>query len=101
MSHREVQDVLAAVFQVEVGLGSITALQQAVSVALESPVTEVVQYIRRQLMRYVDETPWRERAKRVWLWVKSTPLATAFRILHTRGAVSARSLLGAEVWTHL
>jgi len=96
MSHREVHDVLAAVFQVEVGLGSITALQQAVSVALEGPVAEAGHYVQRQPMRNVDETPWRERAKRVWLWVKSTPRATAFRILKTRGAVSARALLGEE-----
>jgi transposase len=96
MSHREVQEVLAAVFHTEVSLGSIAALEQVVSIALESPVTEAVQYVRRQPMRNVDETPWWERAKRVWLWVKSTPLATIFRILKTRGAASAKVLLGEE-----
>jgi transposase len=96
MSQREVQEVLAVVFHTEVSLGSIAALEQAVSVALETPVTEVVQYVQRQPMRNVDETPWRERAKRVWLWVKSTPLATVFRILKTRGAVGAQALLGKE-----
>jgi transposase len=96
MSQREVQDVLAAVFQTEVSLGSIAALEQAVSAALETPVTEAVQYVQRQPMRNMDETPWWERAKRVWLWVKSTPLATVFRILKTRGAGGARELLGEE-----
>jgi len=96
MSQREVQEVLAVVFHTEVSLGSIAALEQAVSVALETPVTEAVQYVQRQPMRNVDETPWRERAKRVWLWVKSTPRATVFRILKTRGAVEAQALLGEE-----
>jgi len=96
MSHREVQDVLAAVFHMEVSLGSIAALEEAVSTALEAPVQEAVPYVRRQPMRNVDETPWRERTKRVWLWVKSTPLATVFRLLKTRGAVSAKALLGEE-----
>jgi transposase len=96
MSHREVQDVLATVFHTDVSLGSIAALEQAVSAALEVPATEALQYVRRQSMRNVDETPWWERATRVWLWVKSTPLATVFRILKTRGAVSAKALLGEE-----
>jgi transposase len=47
-------------------------------------------------MRNVDETPGWERTKRVWLWGKSTPLATIFRILKTRGAVSAKALLGED-----
>jgi len=96
MSQREVQDVLGGVFHTEVSLGSIAALEQAVSTALESPVTDAVQYVQRQPMRNVDETPWWERAKRVWLWVKSTPLATVFRILKTRGAAGAKALVGEE-----
>ncbi len=96
MSHREVQDVLAAVFHTEVSLGSIAALEHAVSTALEAPVTEALHYVQRQPMRNVDETPWRECAKRVWLWVKSTPLVTVFRILTARGARSAKALLGED-----
>jgi hypothetical protein len=97
MSHRGVQDVLAAVLRTEVSLGSIAALEQGVSSALEAPVTEGVHYVQRQPMRNVDETPWWERTKRVWLWVKSTPLATVFRIFNTRGDGSAKALLGEEV----
>lgn len=41
-SHREVPDVLAAVFHTEVSLGSIAALEQAVSTAVEAPVTEAL-----------------------------------------------------------
>jgi len=43
-----VQDVLTAVFHTEVGLGSIAALEQAVSTALEAPVTEVLHSIHSQ-----------------------------------------------------
>lgn len=47
-------------------------------------------------MRNVDETPWRECAKRVWVWVKRTPLVTVFRILKTRGAEGAKAVLGED-----
>lgn len=96
MSHREVQDVLAAVFHTEVSLGSIAAGEQAVSRAVAAPVTEALYYVQRQPMRNVDETPWRECPKRVWLWVKSTPLATVFRLLKTRGAAGAKAILGED-----
>ncbi len=96
MSQREVQDVLAAGFHTEVSLGSIAAVEQAVSTALAAPVTEALSYIQRQPMRNVDETPGRERTKRVGLWVKSTPLATVFRRLKTRGAAEAKAVLGED-----
>jgi transposase len=96
MSHREVQEVLAAVFHTEVSLGSIAALEQVVSMALAVPAEEATRYVQRQPMRNIDETPWWEQAKRVWLWVKSTPMATVFRILQTRGAAGAKAVLGEE-----
>lgn len=44
-SHREVQEILATLCQTEVSVGSITALQQAVSTALATPVSEAMQYV--------------------------------------------------------
>jgi len=42
-SQREVQEVLATVCQTELSVGSVAALEQAVSTALAVPVTEAVQ----------------------------------------------------------
>ena len=44
-SHREVQEMLATLCQTEVSVGSITALEQAVSRALATPVAEAMQYL--------------------------------------------------------
>jgi Plasmid pRiA4b ORF-3-like protein len=96
MSQREVQDGLATVFHLEVGLGSIAALEQAVSTAVAASVEEASRYLQRQPMRNVEETPWWERAKHLWLWVKSTPLVTVFHLLKSRGAVGARAVSGEE-----
>jgi transposase len=97
-SHREVQEILATLCQAEVSVGSITALAQAVSTALATPVAEAQQYVQRQPVRNVDETSWREKTKRLWLWISVTPLVTIFRLLKTRGAKGAKELLGEEVW---
>ena len=97
-SHREVQEILATLCQAEVSVGSITALEQVVSTALATPVAEAQKYVQRQPVRNVDETSWREKTKRAWLWISVTPVVTIFRLLQTRGAKGAQELLGEEVW---
>jgi transposase len=97
-SHREVQEILATLCQTEVSVGSITALEQAVSIALATPVAEARQCVQQQPVRNVDETSWREKTKRVWLWISVTPLVTSFRLLKTRGTAGAKEVLGEEVW---
>jgi len=97
-SQREVQDLLATLYQVEVSVGGIGALEQAVSAALAAPVIEAQRYVQRQPVRNADETSWWEKGKRRWLWISVTPLVTICRLLQTRGAVGAKALLGEVVW---
>ena len=97
-SQREVQDILATVCQTEVSVGSVGALEQAVSAALATPVAAAVKYVQRQPVRNADETSWREKTTRKWLWISVTPLVTIFRLLKTRGATGAKELLGEVVW---
>ena len=97
-SQREVHEIFATLYQMEVSVGSIGALEQAVSAALAIPVAEVQTYVQRQPVRNADETSWREKAKRRWLWINVTPLVTIFRLLKTRGAAGAKELLGEGVW---
>jgi len=97
-SQREVQDILATLYQTEVSVGGIGALEQAVSTALATPVQDAEQYVQRQPVRNADETSWCEKGKRRWLWISGTPLVTIFRLLKTRGAAGAKELLGEGVW---
>jgi hypothetical protein len=93
-----VQDLLATVCHTDVSVGSVGALEQAVSAALTTPVAEAEKYVQRQPVRNADETSWPEKSKRRWLWISVTPLVTIFRLLKTRGAVGAKELLGEVVW---
>jgi transposase len=97
-SQREVQDIFATLYQTEVSVGGIGLLEQAVSAALATPVAEAQTYVQRQPVRNADETSWREKRQRRWLWISVTPLVTIFRLLKTRGAVGAKELLGEVVW---
>jgi hypothetical protein len=97
-SQREVQELLATVCHTEVSVGSVGALEQAVSAALATPVAEAAKYTHRQPVRNADETSWPEKGQRRWLWISVTPLVTIFRLLKTRGAAGAKELLGEVVW---
>jgi len=97
-SQREVQEILATLCQTDVSVGSIATLEQAVSTALATPVAEAATYVQRQPVRNADETSWREKTTRLWLWISTTPLVTIFRLLQTRGAAGAKELLGKQVW---
>src|SRR5262249_21501349 len=97
-SQREAQDILATLCQTDVSVGGVGALEQAVSAALAVPVAEAQTYAQRQPVRNADETSWRAKTQRRWLWMSVTPLVTIFRLLKTRGAAGAKELLGEIVW---
>jgi transposase len=97
-SQREAQDLLATLYQMEVSVGGIGALEQAVRAALAAPAVEAQTYVQRQPVRNADETSWREKTQRRWLWISVTPLVTIFRLLKTRGAAGAKALLGELEW---
>src|SRR5262245_66480873 len=78
--------------------GGMGAPEQAVSAALATPVQEAERYVQRQPGRNADETSWREKTQRRWLWISVTPLVTSFRLVKTRGAAGAKELLGEVGW---
>jgi len=94
LSHRDITEALATVFHTDVALGSVSILEQAVSDALAQPVAEAQTYVQQQPTANLDETGWREQAKRAWLWVAATPLVAVFLVLTSRGAKGAHQLLG-------
>jgi transposase len=97
VSQREVEEVLQTVFHTDLSLGSIPAQEDQVSAALAEPVQAAQTYVQDQLVQNVDETSWREKTKRAWLWISTTPLVTVFLILATRGAKGAQQILGSVV----
>jgi len=97
MSQRDVEEVLQTVFHTDLSLGSIPAQEDQVSAALAEPVQAVQTYVQHQPVQNVDETSWREKTKRAWLWINTTPLVTLFLVLATRGTQGAQQIVGTVV----
>jgi transposase len=96
LTKRLVQECLSSVLGVEVALGSISKLERSMSAALQAPVEEARAYVREALSVNADETGWREKLKKAWLWVAATTLVTVFAIHRERSGKAARQLLGED-----
>jgi hypothetical protein len=96
MSDRDVQELMAVAFHIDLSLGSVPAQEQQVSAAMSQPVQEAQEYVRQQAYANVDETGWRQMEQRAWLWVAATSLVTVFIVVGTRSAAGLKRLLGED-----
>jgi transposase len=97
ISRRDVQEILATVFQVEMCLGTVSYQEAQVSAALQEPVAEAQSYVQQQPHVNTDETGWGKNQERYWLWTAATPLVTVFLLLANLSAASLKQLLGERI----
>jgi transposase len=98
LSKRTTQNVMEDLFGVSLGLGTVANLEQATVQALAEPVAEARAYVQAQPTAYVDETGWREKHQRAWLWTAVTAWVTVFVVRRSRSAKVAQELLGERFW---
>ena len=94
ISHRELVALFADLFKLPISLGSVVALQQVASEALEPAYGEVEQAVATSDHANVDETRWREGTRKPWLWTAVTAVATLFHIHGSRGKKGLVALVG-------
>ena len=94
LSHRDVPELLGELFAITMSDGAVTDCVQRVSDALAAPVDAAAEAARAQSVAHVDETGWRVGARRAWLWVMATTVATFFLVRRRRNQDVARELLG-------
>jgi len=93
-SRRQVVELLRELCGVRVSLGSIQSLCEETSEALAVPYREAKEAVAQAEMAHLDETGWKEKGKRHWLWVAVTKLATVFLVSCSRGRQALKELIG-------
>jgi transposase len=91
---RGVQQLLQDIFNVAMSLGGVSNCERQVSEALEAPFNEGRDHVQQQGLAYIDETGWRERSQKPWLWVMATSWMSVFYILPGRTKKCAQYVLG-------
>ncbi len=95
-SQREISEAMYVLHGLRVGVGSISAIEERVSEALEQSVKIADHYVKQQPVNYVDETAWKEQNKNCWLWLAASATATVFRIMSGRSSAQAREMIKAK-----
>lgn len=93
ISNRELADLVYLVWQIPISVGSVCQLQQVAGAALAPAQAEVQAAIAAADHVHVDETRWREGARKPWLWVAVGTVATRFLIQLGRGKTQLQALL--------
>jgi len=86
-----IHDVLG----ISISVGAVDNTCRRLSVALKEPVKEVAEWVKEAPVAYMDETGWRQKGQRMWLWVVATSYAVLFHI-GTRSKGEAINLLGPD-----
>lgn len=97
ISKRDVRDLLQVIAGADISLGGLCDLEARVASALEVPVEEVHEALRESSgVVHQDETSWRERNQKAWLWVTVGGPYCYYKIDAHRSKAVAQSLLGGK-----
>jgi transposase len=96
LGKRQVRQVAADLFGLSISTGMISKLERRSAAALEAPYHELAIAVHHAAVTNIDETSWRERLRKAWLWAVVTPLFTVFTIARNRSGEVAKALLGSE-----
>jgi transposase len=97
VSKRGIEEIVEDVFDAPIALGTVSALEQEMSAALESAHNEAIQAVREAPVKNVDETGWKQAGKKCWLWVAATQTVAAFLIHPRRNLAALTMLLGETI----
>jgi transposase len=98
VSKRTTQELMADLFGVSMGLGTVANLEHATVQAVAEPVAEARASVQAQPAAYLDETGWREGQQRAWLWTAVTTWVTVFVVRRSRRGKVAQELVGERFW---
>ena len=72
LSKRRVEEVVEAVFEVPVAVGTVAKLEQQMSAALEPAHQQALAAVQAAPVKHLDETGWKKAGHKRWLWVAAT-----------------------------
>jgi transposase len=94
LSKRRVEELVEAVFEVPLALGTIAKLEQEMSAALEPVHQQALAAVQQAPVKHADETGWKKAGHKRWLWVVATHQIVVFVIHRLRNAAVVLQLLG-------
>lgn len=94
LSRRQVEEVFEDLLGVPISVGTVSNLERETSEALAEVHQEAGMYVREAATKNLDETGWKRKGKRCWLWACATAFVAFFVVHPSRGKEGFRALIG-------
>ncbi len=96
LSKRNIVLLLRDLFGVVLSVGAVASLHRKAGEALAAPFHEAWNQVKAAKRLGVDETGWKHRAKKGWLWVAVSSAAVVFLVRLSRARAVFEELVGAD-----
>lgn len=94
VTRRGCAEIVKTIFGINMCLGTVCALHKEVSKSLDTAYTEARRSLSEQPVLNIDETGWRTKGKKRWLWVFVTPALAFFHVATSRSSKVLKEVLG-------
>ena len=101
VSKREAIQLIKDLYGVDMGVGSVPNVEERVSKALDPVYDRIYKFVvvEHKFCTHFDETGWRDRGKRHFVWLATCQEAAVYRIDRNRSAAAFQRLIGQKQWT--
>jgi transposase len=92
-SKRDIQSILAQIFNLDISLGLVSTTEARVSKKLENKYDELVELAENSQYLHLDESVANNKGKLNWCWVAANKMVTVFKLMSSRGRKSLEEFL--------
>jgi transposase len=94
LSRRGIREIMKTLFGIEISTGAVCEANKRVSEACVPMAGAIKRYVASAITLNIDETGWKNKGARRYLWCFVAPLAVLFHISGSRGAEVLKKILG-------
>lgn len=99
LAKREAIHLIKDLYDVDMGVGSVPNVEERVSAALNPVYNRIHKFIlQHKFCTHFDETGWRDKGKRHFVWLATCQHAAVYRIDRNRSAAAFQRLISGETW---
>lgn len=99
VAKREAVQLIKDLYDVDMGIGSVPNVEERVTAALDPVYDRIHKFVlEHKFCTHFDETGWRDRGKRHFVWLATCQQAAVYRIDRNRSAAAFKRLIEQETW---
>jgi len=99
LAKREATQLIKDLYDVDMWVGSVPNVEERVSASLNLIYDRIHKVIlQHKFCTYFDETGWRDKGKRHFVWLATCQHAAVYRIDRNRSAAAFQRLIGGKTW---